>query len=182
MGISFFLYILPISEILMCNRIPFNFCSDLDCHLSLFPSLSPVSSSMRLLPQRNFVPFAVTMQCGDVAGAVAGAGAGAVAGAEAGAGAVAGDEVVAVAIVGGRRILLPRPRGVVLYDSEDICIYLCVFRCMECLCLSLQHKEYGLRAALPCFVLLLREGEGGLFWPVHRRLGRGGEGKMFCRL
>lgn len=92
-------------------------------------SFSPLPSSMWQLPQRNFVPFAVTMQCGDVAGAMTGAGAGA--GAEAGAGdmagavAIAGDEAIAIAVAEGRGVYCCHaPRALCCMTAK---IYVCIY-------------------------------------------------------
>lgn len=114
---------------------------------------------MSQLPQRNFVPFAVTMQCGDIAGAMTGAGAGA--GAEAGAGdmagvvAIAGDEAIAIAVAEGRGVYCCHaPRALCCMTAK---IYVCIYIWYICVCpcLSLQQEGYGM-----CCSALLLSGEG----------------------
>lgn len=110
--------------------------SSLSRSISLSLSLLTGPSSMWQLPQRNFLPFAVTVQSG--------AGAGAGAGAEAG----DGGEAEAGAVAEGRRILLPRPGALccMTAGAQRQDIYVCV----ECLCLSLQPGGHGCHSHSNC--------------------------------
>lgn len=138
------------------------------------------------LPQRNFMPFAMTVQ--SRAGARARTGAGAGAGAEAG----DEDEAVDGAVAEGRRILLPRP-GALYYmtagtQRQDVyvCLDVCVCVCVECLCLSLQPEGHGCAAAAAATSRSFSAPFGGPFWVLRRLVSRNKRGaearKMFCRL